>query len=160
MTIQKRRIWYCFWIRCKSWQKSVSEKFCKQESDRKKSFLLLILCAKFRLYFFWVNFFALFSTDSNSALILLFMFFMLTLKQKSETAQKQTKNVFYSVSSQPCFTSVCEDPFCQKKSKSLYPSSMTLLDMDPEADKPSEPVLLNVYGATALIPRNEFRQPM
>jgi hypothetical protein len=24
----------------------------------------------------------------------------------------------------------------------------------------AEPVLLNVYGAPALIPRNEFRQPM
>jgi hypothetical protein len=26
--------------------------------------------------------------------------------------------------------------------------------------KSAEPVLLNVYGALALIPRNEFRQPM
>jgi hypothetical protein len=45
----------------------------------------------------------------------------------------------------------------QKNHKDTNPYMSSLLIL---IDNLPEPVLLNVYGALALIPRNEFRQPM
>jgi hypothetical protein len=38
--------------------------------------------------------------------------------------------------------------------------SYSILGIDFSSHTPAEPVLLNVYGAPELMPRNEFRQPI
>ncbi len=125
MTIQKCRIWYCFWIRCKSWQKSVSENIYKQKVT--KNFFTVITLCKISPIIFLGELFCTFFNGFELGIDFAFYDIefvkkaLLTLKQKlDETAQNKAKNVFYSVSSKPCFTSVWEAPFCQKKSKSLY----------------------------------------
>jgi hypothetical protein len=49
---------------------------------------------------------------------------------------------------------------CGQKKSFSHPLVITRDTRNRDRDKSSEPVLLNVYGAPALIPGNEFRQPM
>ncbi len=104
--------------------KNSREKSYQRKSDRKMELLTFIYCVQkySACNFYLVNFFAHFSTDSNSALNFVCLRYpywilnkiLLTLKPKSDkTAQRNGKPYFIKKIC-PRISPVWEAPFCQK----------------------------------------------
>ncbi len=103
-----------------------TEKYCRVLT-------YITVCKRFRPITFLGQFSPLFSMDSNSAsnlcrifeelfLLILALFITFNAKIWRNGSKKRKKDFFKMYLRIPFYTFVREVPFCQKKSKSLYPT--------------------------------------
>jgi len=131
---KKGRTWWWFRIQWKSWKTSHAKKLSRKKWQKYGVFDYTYCVLKFSTYIFFGGFLCTFSKGFESAWKFAFYnayvkffknkHFFANFKSKIRRNGSKNENVFYKCALEESHsTSVSEAPFCQKKSKSLYPTT-------------------------------------